>query len=167
MARYAEGTTVSVAVSQSEIRTLLARHGCQHFATAEEPGRSAIQFILGGLPYRFTVERADPEELRKAYIDDQAAKGRQHRYTIESRASYMDWPAKAEAEWRRRWRARLLWLKATLEFATGEGADEIAAALMAHLVLPNGSTMQTWAAKQLPDAFANGTMPPLMLTGGR
>lgn len=33
-------------------------------------------------------------------------------------------------------------------------------------ILPNGSTMQTWAAKQLPDAFANGTMPPLMLTGG-
>lgn len=166
MSRYAEGTTVAVAVSQAEIRTLLARHGCQHFATAEEPERAAIQFILGGLPYRFTVERADPDVLRQAYIDEQVAKGRQHKYTIESRASYMDWPAKAEAEWKRRWRARLLWLKATLEFATGEGADEVAAALMAHLVLPNGSTMQTWAAKQLPAAFRDGVMPPLMLTGG-
>jgi len=166
MKRYAEGTTVAVAVTQAEIRTLLARHGCQHFATAEEPQRAAIQFILGGLPYRFTVERAEPEELKAAYIDEQAAKGRQHRYTIE-RAGYMDWPAKAEGEWKRRWRARLLWLKATLEFASGEGADEVAAALMAHLVLPNGSTMQAWAAKQLPDAYRDGVMPALMLTGGR
>ncbi len=166
MARYAEGTTVAVEVSQAEIRTLLARHGCQHFATAEEPGRSAIQFILDGLPYRFTVERPDPAQLRDAYIADQVANGRQYRSTIESRASYMDWNAKAAGEWKRRWRARLLWLKATLEFASGEGPDEVAAALMAHLVLPTGQTMQGWAAKQLPGAFRDGVMPPLALTTG-
>lgn len=167
MARYAEGTSVAVGVTQGEIRTLLARHGCQHFATAEEPGRSAIQFILGGLPYRFTVERPDAQELRREYIEAQVARGRQHRYTIEQRATYMDWTVKAEAEWRRRWRARLLWLKATLEFATGEGGDEVAAALMAHLVLPGGQTMQGWAASQLPGAYESGHMPPLQLTGGR
>jgi hypothetical protein len=38
---------------------------------------------------------------------------------------------------------------------------------MAHLVLPNGTTMQTWAAKQLPDAYRDGVMPALQLTGGR
>ncbi|HLA65205.1 MAG TPA: hypothetical protein VK600_01335 [Candidatus Saccharimonadales bacterium] len=67
MSRYAEGTTVSVEASQAEIRTLLARHGCQHFATAEEPGRSAIQFILDGLPYRFTVERPSVDQIRDDY----------------------------------------------------------------------------------------------------
>lgn len=158
MARYAEGTRVPVEVSQAEIRTLLARHGCKHFATAEEPDRAAIQFILNGLPYRFTVERISADQVAAEY---QARRRSGMRYDLD------DYGAKAEAEWRRRWRARLLWLKATLEFASGEGPDEVAAALMAHLVLPGGSTMQTWAAKQLPDAFANGVMPPLQLTGSR
>jgi hypothetical protein len=166
MARYAEGTTVDVEVSQAEIRQLLRRHGCEHFATADEPGRAAIQFILGGLPYRFTVERPDPAVLRADYIAEQTEKGRQYPSTIASRASYMDWNAKAAGEWKRRWRARLLWLKATLEFATGEGTDEVARALLAHLVLPGGETMASWTTRQLPDAFANGKMPALQLTGG-
>ena len=157
MRRYAEGTAVSVEVSQAEIRTLLARHGCQHFATAEEPDRSAIQFVLGGLPYRFTIERPTIESEREAY---------KARWRPGMRHD-IDYRAKAQAEWRRRWRARLLWLKATLEFAAGEGSDEIAAALMAHLVLPGGATMQTWAARELPSAYASGSMPPLQLTGGR
>lgn len=157
MARYAEGTRVPVEVSQAEIRTLLARHGCQHFATAEEPGRAAIQFILNGLPYRFTVERTSAEVIKADY---QARRKSGMRYDLD------DYAGKAEAEWRRRRRARLLWLKATLEFASGEGPDEVAAALMAHLVLPGGSTMQTWAARQLPAAYRDGVMPPLQLTGG-
>lgn len=158
MARYAEGTTVEVVVTQGEIRTLLARHGCQHFATAEEPERAAIQFILNGLPYRFTVERTSAAEIKAAY---HARRRPGQPYELR------DYAAKAEGEWKRRWRARLLWLKATLEFASGEGPDEVAAALMAHLVLPGGSTMQSWAAKQLPDAYRDGVMPPLMLSGGR
>jgi hypothetical protein len=157
MARYAEGTTVPVEQSQAEIRTLLARHGCKHFATAEEPQRSAVQFVLGGLPYRFTVERPAAAEIEADY---QARRRPGMRYEI-------DYAGKAEAEWRRRWRARLLWLKATLEYATGESPEEVARALLAHLVLPSGETMAGWTAKQLPGAFANGVMPPLQLTGGR
>jgi hypothetical protein len=167
MARYAEGTRVDVEVSQAEIRSLLRRHGCEHFATADEPTRAAIQFILGGLPYRFTVERPDPAVLRAEYVEEAVGRGTQYKSTIENRASYIDWNVKAGGEWRRRWRARLLWLKATLEFATGEGADEVAQALLAHLVLPTGETMGGWTAKQLPDAFANGAMPPLQLTGAK
>jgi hypothetical protein len=154
--RYAEGTTVPVEQSQAEIRSLLARHGCKHFATAEEPGRSAIQFVLNGLPYRFTVEHPTAGQMEEAYV---ARRRPGMRWEL-------DYQRQAAAEWRRRWRARLLWLKATLEFASGEGADEVAAALMAHLVLPGGATMQTWAARELPGAYANGKMPVLQLTGG-
>lgn len=153
MRRYAEGTVVPVEVSQAEIRTLLARHGCQRFATAEEPGRSAIQFVLNGLPYRFTIDQPTAESEREAY---QARRRSGMPYDI-------DYAKRTDAEWRRRWRARLLWLKATLEFAAGEGPEEVAAALMAHLVLPGGATMQTWAARELPAAFRDGSMPPLLL----
>lgn len=150
--RYAEGTNVAVEKTQTEIRTLLARHGVKHFAYAEEPSRAAIQFSLHGLPYRFEVTKPSDADVRKIYS---------HLY-----APQVDWPARIEKEWRRRWRARLLWLKATLEFAADEGPDAVSTALLAYLVLPGGRTMGEWADKQLPDAYREGTMPPLLLGDG-
>ena len=146
--RYAEGTSVSVERSQEEIRRLLAKHGVRHFAFAEMPERAAIQFTLHGLPYRFEVERPTIASLAGRYRDNR------------------DWNGRIEREWRRRWRARLLWMKATLEFAADEGPDAVQQALLAHLVLPGGTTMGAWAEKQLPGAYADGRMPPLMLTSG-
>ena len=144
--RYAEGTSVSVERSQDEIRRLLAKHGVRHFAFAEMPERAAIQFSLHGLPYRFDVDRPTQQDLQGRYRDNR------------------DWPGRIEKEWRRRWRARLLWLKATLEFAADEGPDAVAQSLLAYLVLPGGSTMGAWAERQLPEAYRDGSMPPLMLT---
>lgn len=160
--RYAEGTTVEVAQTQTEIRGLLARHGVTAFGLAEGPGpdgthRSGIQFVLHGLPYRFEVERPSTESFREEY---QRTRRRGQPYEV-------DYEGRAEREWKRRWRARLLWLKATLEFAAGEGEAEVARALLAHLVLPTGQTMDAWTAQQLPSAYADGRMPPLLLTGGR
>lgn len=151
--RYAEGTNVSVDKTQNEIRALLAKHGVKHFAYAEEPTRAAIQFALHGLPYRFEVIRPTEAEVRAIYS---------HLYSPQ-----VDWAKRIEGEWRRRWRARLLWLKATLEFAADEGTDAVSQALLAYLVLPGGSTMGAWADKQLPDAYREGKMPPLMLGDGR
>ena len=157
MARYAEGTTVPAEVSQAEVRAILARHGVNHFAMADTPAGAAVQFIYAGLPYRFEVARPDVDELRAEY---QARRSKGMAYDL-------DYASQAEREWKRRWRARLLWLKATLEFAAGEGEGETSRMLLPFLVLPDGQTLERWTAKQLPDAFANGVMPPLQLTGGK
>lgn len=163
--RYAEGTTVSVDTTHGEIKRLLKRYGCENFGLIEKPEVTAIQFILDGLPYRFVVEKPDLEGIQKAYYDDKWENTSLSQTAIRNRMERMDWSKEVDAEERRRWRARLLWLKATLEFADSEGKEVLRAALMSQLVLPSGETMGQWSAKQLPEAYATGEMPPL-LTGG-
>lgn len=163
--RYAEGTTVSVDTTHGEIKRLLKRYGCENFGLVEKPDVTAIQFILDGLPYRFVVEKPDLEGIKQAYYDDKWENTSLSQTAIRNRMERMDWKKEVDAEERRRWRARLLWLKATLEFADSEGKDVLRAALMSQLVLPSGETMGQWSAKQLPEAYATGEMPPL-LTGG-
>lgn len=128
------------------------RHG---FLTAETPKPQPAPPSSLGRAAKPDHTGRDRRKLPRA-----ASEGAQHGACVD----HVE--ARAEAEWRRRWRARLLWLKATLEFAAGEGPEEVAAALMAHLVLPSGDTMQRWAARELPSAYRDGAMPPLLLAGG-
>lgn len=137
--RYAEGTTVPAESSQAEIRLLLTKHGGTHFGLISTPDYDAIEFVLNGYHYRFKVEQPNDEWGRKnkgprQYIADVAA-----------------------AEWKRRWRARLIWLKATLEFASGEGGGALPLALAAFAVLPQGGTVG--------EALVGGTLP--LLGSGR
>ena len=62
-----------------------------------------------------------------------------------------------DAEWRRRWRARLLWIKATLEFAEDDEDEGLATAMAGYLVLQGGVTVG--------QAITEGTLP--MLGSGR
>jgi hypothetical protein len=162
---YAQGTTVPVEKTLEEIRRLLKRHGCEGFGQIEQGGRMAIQFILEGLQYRFVVDEPLEEEWKQKYYDDRYANTSLSATAIRNRMARMDWQRELDAEVRRRWRARLLWLKATLEFAESDGRDVIRQALLSQLVLPGGQTMDDWAAKALPEAYQTGGMPPL-LPGG-
>ena len=163
--RYAEGTTVSVDTTHGEIKRLLKRYGCDQFGLVEKPSVTAIQFVLDGLPYRFVVEKPDADTLKKAYYDDRYSNTSLSAFAIQNRMAKMDWDEEVAKEERRRWRARLLWLKATLEFAESEGRQILQQALLSQLVLPSGETMESWTARALPGAYASGEMPPL-LTGG-
>lgn len=138
--RYAEGTTVAAEASQAEIRLLLTKHGGTHFGLISTPDYDAIEFVLNGYRYRFTVERPADEWARKN------AGPRQLHADVQ------------KAEWRRRWRARLIWLKATLEFASGEDATALPLALAAFAVLPQGGTVG--------DALIGGNLP-LLQAGGQ
>ena len=148
MTRYALGTTVTVAKSLDEVQRLLKAAGTTHYAYADGPEAAFIQFRLGGRHYRFEVRRPVWDELKD-------------RYSQPSRVYQED---ALEAEWRRRWRARLLWIKATIEFAEFE-PDAFARAFLAHLVLPDGRTFGQWAAPQVEAMYEGGQMPPLLTAG--
>ena len=113
MARYAEGTTVDVSKTRGEMMELLSKHGATHFGFGTEPNGDVIVFRLFGFHYRFVIERADWTQVRKQLIADGRDPDR-----------VMDPAAKVEGESRRRWRARLLYLKALLEFAQGDEDED-------------------------------------------
>lgn len=149
MARYAEGTSVSVDRSIEQIRRLLLGAGATHYMYGEGPEHGGIQFALKALHYRFTVRRPKWTDLEGRYREP----GRVHRADA------------VENEWRRRWRARHLWVKAMLEFADVE-PDSFADAMLANLVLPDGRTFGSWAVPQIEAAYSDGQMPPLLLGSG-
>ena len=143
---YAWGTTVLVGQSIAEIRKLLKQHGANRIAHAEGPEGDWVQFQLGRMHFRFEVARPVWDDIADWF--QRAGDGR----------------ARIEAEYRRRWRARVLWTKAQLEFADGDDR-EAARAMLAYLVLPAGQTFEKWAVPQIESMYESGRMPPLLGSG--
>lgn len=67
----------------------------------------------------------------------------------------------SEQETRQRWRALLLTIKSKLE-SVECGIEEFDDAFMAHIVLPQGDTMGTWAKPQIKASYETGDMPALL-----
>jgi hypothetical protein len=128
--RFAEGTDVSVDRSRGEITGILTAHGVQRQAWASDPEGDHLRFELAGFQYLFRIPRPSLEEVRAQWIAD----GRDWSRVFDPKA-------KVEAEWRRRWRANVLLLKAKLEFAEGE-ASTVVRELMPYAVLRDGRTLE-------------------------
>lgn len=127
--RFADGTTVSVDSSRGEITGILAKHGVERMAWAHEPEGDVLTFELGGHRYLFRISQPTAAEMRER-------DGRSYSYP-----GNVDWETKAKAEWRRRWRANVLLLKAKLEFADGE-ASTVVRELMPYALLVDGRTLE-------------------------
>ena len=130
MARYAEGTKVSVESSRGEITGILAKHGVQRMGWMGSPEGDQLMFELAGGQYRLNIERPTLEEVRKRYIADGG------RWNL-----VYDEQGKVDAEWRRRWRANVLLLKAKLEFIDS-GDTTLDRELMPYRVLSDGRTLE-------------------------
>lgn len=130
--RFAEGTTVTVMTSRGEITGLLAKHGVERQAWASEPEGDTLQFELGGHAYRFRIERPTAQSLYAQWKADGKS---------AATLRYLPNATQVEAEWRRRWRANVLLLKAKLEFAEGE-ASTVVRELMPYALLRDGRTLE-------------------------
>lgn len=129
MPRYAEGTKVPVEASRGELTGILAKHGVQRMAWMTEPGGDVLQFELEGNAYRFKIDRPTLDEVRDRYV----AEGGRWNLVYDEQA-------KVDAEWRRRWRAHVLLLKAKLEFVAG-GDTTLENEFMPALVVKGGKTL--------------------------
>lgn len=131
--RYAEGTTVTVESSRGEITGILAKHGVERMAWATEPERDLLHFELEGHQFRFEIERPTAKSLYEQWKHDGDKSAQAMKYLPSD--------AQVAAEWRRRWRANVLLLKAKLEFASGE-ASTVMRELMPYAVLRDGRTLE-------------------------
>jgi hypothetical protein len=136
--RYAEGTSVSVDSSRGEITGILTKHGVKKMGWMSDGVSDQLVFEIDGHNFRFTMEMPTLEWAKREY------------------PNAYDWGAKVQAEWRRRWRANVLLLKAKLEFIDS-GDSTLTRELLPYMVTKNGKTIE--------ELMAIGGLP--LLTEGK
>ncbi len=148
MGRYAQTTTVASERSRSEIEATLVRYGAGAFMYGWEEERAIVQFRMGGRHIRFDLpmpDKDDPEFTHHSRGERTAT------------AAHQAW----EQATRQRWRALALVVKAKLE-AVESGIATFEEEFLAHILLPDGSTVGQWAAPQVESAYLTGAMPKLL-----
>jgi hypothetical protein len=148
--RYAEQTKVASHQSRSEIERTLQRYGATAFAYGWDLGAATVMFEIAERRMRFRLPMPDRNDRAFTHTPGKGL----------SRT-----PEAAEAAWeqagRQRWRALALVIKAKLE-AVEAGITTVEDEFLAHIVLPNGSTVGEWTAPQLSLAYSHNQMPALM-----
>lgn len=120
--RYAENTAVPVERSRAEMSYILTKHGVERQGWMTGPEGDQLGFVLRGRSYRLTIEKPT-----MAWAEANAG----------PRTPYEDAIAR---EWRRRWRANVMLLKAKLEFADDD-TTTVERELMPYLLTKGGKTV--------------------------
>lgn len=152
MGKYAENTEVSQEKSRAEIETTLRRYGADAFSYGWETNRAVIAFQADGRRIRFEIampDRNDPKfhEYKRGYNT--------HRRSED--AAYEMW----EKGCRQKWRALALVVKAKLE-AVASGISEFEEEFLAHIILPDGSTVGQQIRPHIEKAYLTNKMPPML-----
>ncbi len=127
--RYAEGTSVSVASSRGEITGILTAHGVERMGWQSGPEGDELLFELSGHRFRFPILKPTWADVRSQLVDQGRDPDRVY-----------DPQTKVDAEWRRRWRANVLLLKAKLEFIDS-GDTTLIRELLPYMLAPGGKTV--------------------------
>jgi len=146
---YAEKTGVSSENSRAEIERTLRRYNAGEFAYGWNRTSATVMFELEGRRIRFLLPLPD----RDSHDFVRTPTGRERS------------PQAAEREYeqavRQRWRALALVIKAKLE-AVEANITTIHEEFLAHIVLPDGSTVGERTLPQLNQAYAVGELPALL-----
>lgn len=159
MTRYAADTSVSVEKSRGEIEAILRRYKADAFGYMQEGSVAAIMFRIEARQIKMVLRLPNPaaDEFVFAVM---GARGKQRRAPD---AALRAW----EQACRQRWRALALVIKAKLE-AVSAGITTVEDEFLAHILLPDRSTVGEWIKPQIVEAYRVGAMPKhLMLEGPR
>jgi hypothetical protein len=152
-ARYAEKTEVPSDRSRSEIEATLRRYGANAFGYGWDESSATVMFQIAGRRVRFHLPMPDPKARRfthteaRGYLRNDASREQAYEQAV-----------------RQSWRALALVIKAKLE-AVAAGITTVEQEFLAHIVLPNGSTVGDWARPQIAIAYERDEMPALMPGG--
>lgn len=138
--RFAEGTSVPVDRTRSEIERLVRTNGATSFMFGEADGRTMIVFDMKARRLRFVMPM--PQSTPKLRMSE----------------------SQIAAETRRRWRALLLVLKAKLE-AVASGIVAFDEEFLAHIVVAGSETVGDRIVPDLQRHLEAGRLPPLLQLG--
>lgn len=146
--RYADGTTVSVSSSQSEIRKTLTAYGASGFAFGQDENHYLVMFRAHDRNVRFAVPAPT--------LDDVAlTASRKRRTPTQQQAALV-------AEEKRLWRCLALAIKAKLEVVQS-GIATFEDEFLHATVLPSGRTVGEELAPVVEQAYIEGRMPSELL----
>lgn len=148
---YASGTNVSSEKSKMEIERTLRRYGAEEFVQGWDQARAVIMFRMDNRRIRFYLPMPNKQDFRETAT----GRIRSNEFAVEQA-----W----EQASRQRWRALALAIKAKLE-AVASGITTFEEEFMAHVVMPNGQNLGTWALPQIAEAYEKKKMPPLLGSG--
>lgn len=139
---YAQGTSVPIDRSRSEIERIIVRYGAAKYGTWSEPGKAIVQFeTKNGRQVQIPVPMPSDKDVPRGTRD---------------RAKWID------GEMRRRWRVLVITLKAMLEAVESKlfTFDQV---FLSHMVIPG--TAETLGSKLIPrlPALYSGTSLPALL----
>ena len=159
VSRFASKTSVSVEKSKAEIEKLLVRYGANQFASATDliECKSIIRFRAHDRQIQFELPLPNRNDS-KFRLTPSTGKTR----------SDKDIERLWEQACRQSWRALALVVKAKLE-AVESGITEFEDEFLAHIVMPNGKTLNRWIRPKIAVAYESGEMPksvPLLTDGG-
>ena len=146
--KYAENTTVSVANSKIEIEKTLLRYNSDQFVSGWDQEKAYIGFLMEGRMIKFTMSLPLKEDFRVT------PSGRRKRSTDDMLKAW-------EQACRQRWRALSLVIKAKLE-AVESGITSFQDEFLAHILLPDGSTVGEFIEPQVAIAYEQKKMPKLL-----
>lgn len=153
MAKFAADTEVPVEKTRMELEQLLQHYKATATAVFTSTHEAAICFEIGGrrVMVRMAMPNPDAPEFTHRQGGFRGAEAR----TPAAHAAAVN---KAT---RRRWRALLLSIKAKL-VSVDEGIETFEEAFMAHVVMPDGSTVGEQVTKAIETAYATQKMVPLL-----
>ena len=147
--RYADGTTVTVERSKAEIEATVRRYGATSFVSGYDESQAFVLFRAHDRMVRFHVPIPAPADEQFRYD------GRKNVRSPEQRQKA------AAAEEMRLWRCLLLAIKSKLEVVES-GISSFEKEFLAHIMLPDNSTVGDWVEPQLAAVYELGQMPPML-----
>lgn len=139
---YAVNTSVPIERSQNEIKKILQKYGATGFVYGENGPTAVVGFEMAGRRIKFILPM--PVHMKE----------RNKKNILLSRVQ-VDQLARS------RWRCLVLAIKAKLE-CVESGITTLEQEFMAHIVLPNGSTVGQVMTPQIESSYKSGNMPPLL-----
>lgn len=158
MRKFAEDTDVAPEKSRMEIEMTVKRYGATSFYSGWDETNAAA--IIG-----FQIEnRVVQFKLRIPPIEEFAGTVKvAYGNTRKRKPEEMEVARKQEE--RRRWRALALAIKAKLEVVSSKIAT-LEQEFLAHVVLPDGSTVGDWVGPQIEQAYTERKMPRMLPSMG-
>ena len=146
---YAEGTSVSVEKSRSEIESTLRRFGASQFLSGWDQEMAYIAFKYRDRAIQLTLTLPERGKFLRT----------PHRRQVRN-------AAEVEKAWeqacRESWRCLALMVKAKL-VAVEKGVATLENEFLAYTMLPDGGTVAQWLQPQIQQMITDGCMPQRLL----